>query len=188
MNKLLEHWFSYLIITVWVIAYLLCQEYHLVDRFSNLGMNRIGNEHYRFVTGLLVHSRILHLLANVVGLYFVGRYLEPQIVSWKLLAFSLLIGIVTNTIFASIYRNAVSIGGSPIIFSLIGLILALQMTHTDIFDLRLGSWCGNWILFYVFFANIPLFSTSFVSTVVIHVVPTVLGMVLGSICTVLKLL
>ena len=188
MNKLFEFWFSYLIIALWLLVYLLCQKWNLTDRFSNMGIDCIGNQYYRFGTALLLHGNFLHVLANAAGLYFVGSYLEPQVCSWKLLLFSVLIGMGTNALFSSIYRNAVSAGGSPVIFALIGLILALQMTQTDMFEFKLGSWYGNWILCYTLFANIPLFSTSFVSTLLIHAVPTVMGIVLGYTCIVLKLL
>lgn len=188
MSKLSEYWFSYLFIVLWVIAYLLCQKFNLLDRFANEGMNRIGTCYYRFGTALLLHSNFLHLLVNVLGMYFVGRYLEPQICSWKLLSFSVLIGIATNALFSAIYRNSVSVGGSPIVFSLIGLIVALQITHTDAFEFKLGTWYGNCILCYALLSNIPLFSTSFTSTLLIHALPTVIGIVLGYVFITLKLL
>lgn len=187
MHRFVDSWLSYLVIPIWLIGYLLCQKYNFMDGYANLGMNRIGNEYYRFGTALLLHSNLFHFLANAAGLYFVGRYLEPQIDSLKLLLFSVLIGIVTNALFSCINRNAVSVGGSPIIFALIGLIVALQITHADAFEFKLGTWCGNWILCYAVFANIPLFSSSFTSTLFVHGIPTLLGIGLGYICVALKL-
>ena len=188
MNKLLEHWFSYLFIAIWLILYLLSQKFDLTSKLANTGMSGIGNGYYRFGTALLLHGNLLHVLWNAAGLYFADRCLEPQIDPWKLLLFSLAIGIATEAIFAAVYRNAVSVGGSPMVFALIGLIVALQIARADQFAFRLGTPCTNWILCYAVFSNIPLFSTSLASTLLIHGVPTVLGILLGYACVLLKLM
>lgn len=188
MNKRVGCWFTYLMIIIWGIIYVLNLKFNVADRLMNVGIFKIGNEFYRLGTALLVHQKFLHVFANALALFFIGRYLEPQIASWKLLLFSVVIGMITNGIFSCIYRNAVSVGGSPINFALIGMILALHITHTDCLEFKLGTWYGNWIMFYVVFANVPLFSTSFLSTILIHSVAAVMGILLGCVCIALKLL
>lgn len=188
MSKLAEHWFSYGLILLWLVICFICQKYDLVSVFFNKGIAIVGNEYYRFATALFLHNNFLHVLANAAALYFVGNYLEPQINPAKLLIFSMLIGIITEAVFSAIYKDSVSRGGSPIVFALIGLIIALQITKTDAFKFQLGTWYGNWILGYTILANIPLFSTSFVSTLIIHGFPLLLGIILGCMGVGMKIL
>lgn len=179
MNKLLDHWLSYSLILIWVVVCIICQRVDLVPKYANKGLSIIGKEYYRFVTALFLHNNFLHMLANAVALYFVGKHLELQINPDKLFVFSLLIGVITEMVFSAIYKNSVSMGGSPIVFSLIGLIIALQIMKADSYIFQLGTWHCNWIVGYAILANIPLFSTSFVSTLIIHSIPMVMGIVLG---------
>ena len=188
MNKFLTHWFSFGLMAVWIIICIICQKTDVASYFANRGIAVIGSQYYRFVTSLFVHTNFLHLLANVSALYFLGKYLEPQITPVKLLAFSLLIGVVTEALFSVVYRNAVSFGGSPILFALIGLIIALKIMQADVFQFKLGTWNGNWIVGYAILANIPIFSDNFVSTLFVHGIPTVLGILLGCLCIGLKLI
>lgn len=188
MNKLLEHWFSYSVIIIWLVMFVVCKKVDLVSRFANKGITILGNEYYRFATTLFLHNSFLHVLTNAAALYFVGKYLEHQISPAKLLAFSLLIGVIAEIVFAAIYRDSVSMGGSPVVFALIGMIIALQIMKSDADKFRLGTWYGNWILAYAVLANIPLLSTSFVSTLIIHGLPLGLGVLLGCLGISMKLL
>lgn len=188
MNKLMEHWFSYAMIVVWLVMCVICQKTDLASGLANKGLSVYGGEYYRFITTLFLHNNFLHMLVNASALYFVGEYLEPQINPAKLLIFSLLIGVATEILFATICKNAVSMGGSPIVFALIGLIIALQIMKTDANKFQLGTWYGNWIIGYAVLANIPVFSTSFTSTLIIHGLPLILGILMGCLGVGLKLL
>lgn len=179
MNKLTTHWFSYGLICVWLAGFMVCRKADLVTGYANKGMAVLGGEYYRFATALFLHSNFLHMLANAVTLYFVGKYLEPQINPAKLAVFAFLIGVTTEAVFASVFRDSQSVGGSPIVFSLIGLIAALQIRGAAANPFRLGTWYGNWILGYAVLANIPLFSTSLASTLMMHGLPLGLGVLLG---------
>lgn len=182
-----DHWFSLGMIAVWCIAWGFCQKLDLVPVLANKGTTLIGREYYRYVTGLLVHSNIWHLFFNASALYFVGRYLEPQISPWKLLLFSASIGIATEMMFSVIYPKSISAGGSPIVFALIGLMVALPIGKADSFDFRLGTWYGNWIVGYAVLSDIPLFSDNWAATLLIHAIPLLSGILLGYLGVVWKL-
>ncbi len=181
-----EHSFSYGLILIWLIAGILCVRFNLIEQYGNKGVQILGKEYYRFITALFLHSNLLHIAINAVAMYFVGKYLEPQINPVKLFLFAVFIGTVTNAVFANIYKNALSVGGSPILFALIGLIVALQITGTDADQFRLGNLTCNWILGYAIFANVPLFSTSFFSTLLMHGVALSLGILFGYIGIIIK--
>lgn len=117
MNKFTEHLFSYSLIAVWMVIYLFCRKFDLVSHLSNKGISIIGTEYYRYATSLLIHSKLLHVLFNGLAMFFVCRYLEPQISPWKLLGFSVVIGFLTEWIFSGIYRDAVSVVAYHICFN-----------------------------------------------------------------------
>ena len=188
MHKFLDHWFSYSFILIWLVVCILCQKMDLVSRYANKGTAIIGKEYYRFATALILHNQFLHAIFNAATLYFVGQHLEPQIQPGKLLIFSVLIGVITETVFSAIFRESVSMGGSPIVFSQIGLIAALQILRADAFKFQLGTWYGSWILGYTVLANIPFFSDNFISSLIIHGMPLTLGIVLGCLGVGLRIL
>ncbi len=182
MNTFSKHWFSWGLVAVWAIVYLIGLKTELSDLLANKGISVLGKEYYRFFTALFLHSNLLHMLLNSAALYFVGIYLEPQIAPWKLMVFSVSIAVVTEMLFSWLYQSADSVGGSPIVFALIGLIIAMQVTKSAQIPFKMGTWYGNWITTYAVLANIPLFSTSFLSTILIHGMPLVLGFLAGCLC------
>lgn len=181
MNRFSNHWFSVGMILLWFITWFIGLNHNLTSTFSTKGIASLNQEYYRFGTSLLLHSNFLHMLSNALALYFVGRYLEMQIRPWNLLIFSIAVGVMTNMIFACIYKTSSSVGGSPIIFGLIGLIIALQITNSAECSFQPGTWYGNWITAYTILANVPFFSSSFISTLLIHGMALLAGVLLGCI-------
>lgn len=179
--------FSYVLMLLWVTIYILGFFTNIYSLFECKGINIVNGEYYRFFTGLLLHVNWLHLLVNIMAAYFVGVYLEDKVSRLKIALFSLIISIMTNIIFSIIYPDSMSIGGSPIIFALIGMIFSIQLFGTGISKFRLGTWYGNWIVAYAILANIPIFSKN-ISTLVIHAIAFVLGSVATSLLLKMNLL
>lgn len=186
MNKLINHWFSYGLIFVWFLMYMIGLQLDLVSGLANKGNDVINGQYHRFITTLFLHRNFVHVLMNAAALYWVGYYLEPRIDPTKLLLFALLIGVITEAIFSICFHSSICVGGSPVIFALIGLIAALQIMKES--DFQLGTWYGNWILGYALFANIPLFSDNFISTLFIHCFPLALGTIFGCISVILRII
>ncbi len=179
MSKIINHWFSFGLILFWIIVCILGFWLNLHDQFANLGSQLLNRQYYRWITALFLHANVIHLIFDAVTMYFIGKFLEPQIAPWKLLAFSLVIAIGTEAIFSYIFQRAESVGGSPILFALIGLIIATQLTRDGFEEFRHGTWYGNWITVFAIFANVPFFSDSLLSTLVIHGIPVILGVTFG---------
>ena len=186
MNRWVEHWFSYGLIIIWFIVCIVSQKLDMVTRFANKGIAIIGGEYYRFATALLLHKSLLHTFINASAMFFVGSFLEPQVSPWKLVVFSMLAGIITETVFSVAFKESVSMGGSPVIFALIGLIISIQIMKADSTKFQLGTWYGNWTVGYTVLANIPLFSDSFVSALFIHGCSIAVGLLLGCLCIALR--
>lgn len=155
--------------------------------FSNRGMNLISGEYYRYASGLFLHQDLLHIFANASVMYWLGRYLEPQIDPSKLLLFSLSLGTITNILFSFLYPQAQSVGGSPLVYALLGLIVALQIMDADIFTFQFGTWYGNWIISYVILSNMLHRSDNVGAAWVIHGTAVLLGILFGCVCLKWKL-
>lgn len=169
---------NYVIITVWIMVFLIGLKVNMEEMLICKGIDVIGSEYYRFITALFLHFNLLHLLANAFSLYYIGYFLEKQIRPIQFIIFSLLGGTISNIIFSVLYPNSSIIGGSPICFALIGLIVIYQIFKPESMRFRMGTWYGNWIVGYFFLGNIPIFSHN-VSTLVIHMIALVIGMILG---------
>jgi len=84
---------------------------------------------WRLLTSTFLHGGLMHLLANMYGLLFVGIFLEPKLGKTKYAIIYLATGIIAS--FASLYLHdaTVSIGASGAIFGLYGVFLALLLTR-----------------------------------------------------------
>ena len=82
MKKLKE---STVWIIIWILIYLAGFFTNIYDAFSNHGIHIINGQYYRFFTGLLLHTGLIHILGNILGIYFTGKFLDHQISQWKLL-------------------------------------------------------------------------------------------------------
>lgn len=164
---------------VWIVVFAFGTRVNITDILANKGINIIENEYYRFFTGLFAHVNVLHLVANAVALFFVVDFLYGQVDSLKLLAFSAVVGIVSNLLFSMIYRNSVSVGGSPVIFAMIGLLIALQLQRKDVARFTLDILQGKWIVAYAILSNIPFFSGN-LSTLLLHGISLILAFIIAS--------
>ena len=151
---------------MWGTIYLASFKADCFHLLSNKGTNIIENQYYRFFTGLLVHVNCFHLIINAAALYWVLYFLDGKINEIKLMIFSML------------YPNSQSIGGSPVVFSLIALIAVLQVVRKDLPGFNLNTAYGQWIAGYAILSNIPVFSKNS-STLVIHSIAFSVAFILG---------
>jgi membrane associated rhomboid family serine protease len=88
-----------------------------------------NGELWRLLTSTFLHGGLMHLLANMYGLLFVGIFLEPKLGKTKYAIIYLTTGIIASI--ASLYFHVptVSIGASGAIFGLYGVFLALLLTE-----------------------------------------------------------
>ena len=71
------------------------------------------------------------------------------------------------------------IGGSPVVFALIGFILISQFMRKSLPRFQLGTWYGNWIVGYAVLGNLPFFSGN-ASTLIIHLMALAVGAAFGA--------
>lgn len=101
------------------------------DDLLNWGANfkplTTDNQWWRLLTNTFLHGGLMHIFANMVGLLFVGIFLEPLLGKGKYLLIYLITGIMAS--FTSIlwYDATVSFGASGAIFGLYGFFLACMV-------------------------------------------------------------
>ncbi|PIF45257.1 membrane associated rhomboid family serine protease [Chryseobacterium sp. 52] len=79
---------------------------------------------WRLLTNTFMHGGLMHILANMYGLLFVGVFLEPLLGKTKYLLVYLITGILASVTSILWYPASISIGASGAVFGLYGFFLA----------------------------------------------------------------
>lgn len=98
------------------------------------------NEWYRILTGAFFHKNILHLLANVFGIYYVGLILEDKIGRLVFLLIYLIGNIGTYIIYSILISYTDGNGASPGIYALIICIIILHFKDPTFLNLNFKSY------------------------------------------------
>ncbi len=88
-------------------------------------------EYYRLLTSTFLHANFIHLLMNMMGLNFLGLYIEEKIGKIKFLSIYLVFGLIAS-IFSVLYKSYAGIkmptvGASGAIFGLMGFLVYMQV-------------------------------------------------------------
>lgn len=78
-------------------------------------------EIWRLVTPCLLHKDILHILFNMLWLWYLGRPIEQRIGPFRMLLFSIIVGVMTNTL-QYLMSGPYFVGYSGIVMGLAGFI------------------------------------------------------------------
>jgi rhomboid protease GluP len=100
----------------------------LLNLGANYGPLTKGGEWWRLLTSMFLHGGLMHVLANMYGLLFVGIFLEPILGKAKFLVTYLLTGVLGSIASIWWYPATISVGASGAIFGLYGLFLAFMLT------------------------------------------------------------
>lgn len=82
-------------------------------------------EPWRLLTALLVHGGILHLALNMLGLWMLGRILEPMIGHGRFVTLYLVAGMGGSVAAALLAPGSAMVGASGAIFGLLGALFAI---------------------------------------------------------------
>lgn len=118
----------YLIMALMELSFISFKGQDLLQWGANFGPLTKGGEWWRLLTSTFLHGGLMHLLANMYGLLFVGIFLEPLLGRTKYLIAYLLTGILASGASIWWYDAMVSVGASGAIFGLYGIFLALLLT------------------------------------------------------------
>lgn len=174
----------YIITALWAGLFLFNRFYNIADALCGKGIENIHGEYYRFFTASFLHTGFLHMIANCLGLYFVTIYLDGKVSGLFLMLLGIAGGTLANLFFSFVSPSAESsMGGSVIVFAIIGMIAAMQILCKDCEPFRFGTWYGSWTAGYVVLGNIfnAQLRPGDISTLKIHMISFVIGGLLYSI-------
>ena len=100
----------------------------LLNWGGNFRPSTIHGEWWRLLTNIFLHGGLMHILSNMVGLLFVGIFIEPILGRTKYLTLYLVTGILASCASIWWHEATVSIGASGAIFGLYGLFLGFLLT------------------------------------------------------------
>src|SRR3989344_6933313 len=82
---------------------------------------------WTWVTSLFIHASLLHILYNMLGLFFFGRNLEDEIGSQKFLLVYFIGGFAANIVSMLVLPSEIlSIGASGAVFAVIGAAILIK--------------------------------------------------------------
>ncbi|KAG0473181.1 hypothetical protein HPP92_015038 [Vanilla planifolia] len=107
--------------------------------FLHLGAlvwDKVVHEHqgWRLVTCIWLHAGVIHLLANMLSLIFIGIRLEQQFGFIRIGVIYLLSGFGGSILSSLFIRNNISVGASGALFGLLGAMLSELITNWTIYS------------------------------------------------------
>jgi rhomboid protease GluP len=104
----------------------------IMDVFSwggNIRLHTLGGEGWRVITSCFLHFGIVHLVTNMIALFFIGRLLEPVLGRTVFLTSYICSGALGSLLSVLVAGTRLSAGASGAIFGLFGVFLALLTTR-----------------------------------------------------------
>ncbi|KAG6428686.1 hypothetical protein SASPL_112939 [Salvia splendens] len=106
-----------------------------LDKLGALEWNKIvhQNQAWRLVSCIWLHAGLIHLLANMLSLVFIGIRLEQQFGFVRVGLIYLLSGIGGSILSSLFIQNSISVGASGALFGLLGAMLSELLTNWTIY-------------------------------------------------------
>ncbi|KAJ3682115.1 hypothetical protein LUZ60_014688 [Juncus effusus] len=112
-----------------------------LQKLGALEWNRAVHEHqsWRLVTCIWLHAGVVHLLANMLSLVFIGIRLEQQFGFVRICAIYLLSGFGGSIMSSLFIRNSISVGASGALIGLLGAMLSELFTNWTIYTNKVAA-------------------------------------------------
>ena len=81
-------------------------------------------EIWRLLSSIFLHGGFMHLLMNMMALFFAGLFLEPLLGKWRLLLLYIVTGIAASVASFMWYDATISVGASGAVFGLYGFFIS----------------------------------------------------------------
>ncbi|KAK1273207.1 hypothetical protein QJS04_geneDACA022268 [Acorus gramineus] len=105
-------------------------------KLGGLEWDKVVHQHqgWRLVTCIWLHAGVIHLLANMLSLIFIGMRLEQQFGFVRIGVIYLLSGFGGSILSSLFIRNSISVGASGALFGLLGAMLSELITNWTIYS------------------------------------------------------
>eukprot|EP00249_Psilotum_nudum_P011298 c23086_g1_i1 orf=183-1346(+) len=106
-----------------------------LEDMGALEVNKVVHDHqgWRLITCVWLHAGVVHLLANMLGLLFIGIRLEQEFGFLKIGIVYLLSGYGGSLLSALFLQKTISVGASGALFGLLGAMLSELITNWTIY-------------------------------------------------------
>lgn len=109
----------------------------LIDMGANFNLLVMEGEWWRFVTSMFLHLHFLHLIMNMLALFYLGTAIERIFGRIRFL-FIYFLGGIAGSIASFAFSINVSAGASGAIFALFGALLLFGLIYKQIFFQTMG--------------------------------------------------
>jgi membrane associated rhomboid family serine protease len=103
----------------------------LFQRGALVGIFVADGDWYRLVTAMFLHASLMHLLFNMLALWWLGSIVEQAVGTWRFLMIYFVSGIAGSA--GALLLSgplAVTVGASGAIFGILGALVVLEWRHT----------------------------------------------------------
>ncbi|KAF3322470.1 inactive rhomboid protein 1-like protein [Carex littledalei] len=97
------------------------------------------NQGWRLVSSMWLHAGLIHLLANMICLIFIGVRLEQQFGFLRVAPIYLISGFGGSVLSALFIQNNISVGASGALFGILGAMIAELLTNWTIYTNRVAA-------------------------------------------------
>ncbi|XP_075485773.1 RHOMBOID-like protein 2 [Primulina tabacum] len=106
-----------------------------LEKLGALNWNKVvhGHQGWRLISCIWLHAGIIHLLANMMSLVFIGVRLEQQFGFVRVGIIYLLSGFSGSIVSSVFIQNQISVGASGALFGLLGAMLSELITNWSIY-------------------------------------------------------
>nr|AIY60717.1 rhomboid protein Dioop15627 [Dioscorea oppositifolia] len=107
-----------------------------LEKLGALDWNNVVHQHegWRLITCIWLHAGVIHLLANMLSLFFIGIRLEQQFGFVRIVIIYLVSGFGGSILSSLFIRNNISVGASGALFGLLGSMLSELITNWTIYS------------------------------------------------------
>ncbi|KAM0935103.1 putative peptidase S54, rhomboid, Rhomboid-like superfamily [Dioscorea sansibarensis] len=107
-----------------------------LDKMGALEWNKVVEQHegWRLITCIWLHAGVIHVLANMLSLIFIGIRLEQQFGFFRIGIIYLVSGFGGSVLSSLFVRNSISVGASGALFGLLGAMLSELITNWTIYS------------------------------------------------------
>ncbi|CAL1401144.1 unnamed protein product [Linum trigynum] len=112
-----------------------------LEKMGALEWDRVVHKHqgWRLVTCMWLHAGVIHLLANMLSLIFIGIRLEQQFGFVRVGIIYLLAGLGGSILSALFIQKNISVGASGALFGLLGAMLSELLTNWTIYSNKIAA-------------------------------------------------
>lgn len=106
-----------------------------LGKLGALEVNKVVHQHqeWRLITSIWVHAGVVHLLANMISLLFIGIRLEREFGFVKIGLLYIISGFGANILSSLFLQSTISVGASGALFGLLGAMLSELLTNWAIY-------------------------------------------------------